>query len=79
MYTARGAPVQAVAFIEANGRRPTRKSKDPEEKTLGIWLHRFTCNDDRVKDRVRASMDETEFNQLLTSVEGSLDAKQARS
>ena len=73
--------MQAVAFIETHGHRPTRKdcksrSKDPEEKSLGIWLHRFTCNDDRVKDRVRAAMDDTEFNQLLRTIDEAPDAKQ---
>ena len=40
---------KVVEFIETTGRRPTRKSRDGNEKSLGIWLHRFTCNDDGVR------------------------------
>ena len=68
--------VQVVAFIEATGRRPTRKSANPHEKTLGVWLHRFMCNDEGVKDRARQSVGEDDFETIMNRIEASLDAKQ---
>lgn len=67
---------KVVEFIERYGRRPTRKSTNASEKTLGVWLHRFTCNDDGVKDRARAAMDEAVFRRLLGTIERAPHAKQ---
>jgi len=67
---------KVVTFIESTGRRPTRKSADPQEKTLGVWLHRFMCNDDGVKDRARESVGQDDFERIMGRIEASLDAKQ---
>jgi hypothetical protein len=67
---------KVLAFIQQVGRRPTRKSEDPTEKTLGIWLHRFICNDDGVKDRARGAMPADEFEFIVGTIEKALDAKQ---
>ena len=64
-------------FIQRTGQRPTRKSSDPHEKPLGIWLHRFTCNDDGVQDRARAALPEADFLMMLNAIERAPDAKQA--
>ena len=63
-------------FILKLGRKPTRKASDPAEKTLGIWLHRFTCNDDGVKERAKQTLAPDEFNAILRTIENAPDAKQ---
>jgi hypothetical protein len=63
---------------QQTGRRPTRKATEQNEKSLGIWLHRFTCNDDGVKDRAQASLTPDEFNYLVTTITQAPDAKQVR-
>ena len=67
---------KVLLFIQQMGRRPTRKSRGPAEKTLGIWLHRFTCNDDGVKDRAQNSMPPHEFDFIMQTIESAPDAKQ---
>jgi hypothetical protein len=67
---------KVTEFIQQTGRRPTRKSSDPVEKSLGIWLHRFTCNDDGVKDRAQAALSAEEFSSMVALIENSPDAKQ---
>ena len=67
---------KVLHFIQQMGRRPTRKSRDPAEKTLGIWLHRFICNDDGVKDRAQNAMPPHEFDFIMQTIESSPDAKQ---
>ena len=67
---------KGTEFIQQTGRRPTRKSSDPVEKSLGIWLHRFTCNDDGVKDRAQAALSAEEFSSMVALIENSPDAKQ---
>lgn len=67
---------KVLAFIQRVGRRPTRKSRDPAEKTLGTWLHRFICNDDGVKDRASAALPQPEFDFIMRAIETAPDAKQ---
>ena len=67
---------KVIEFIQRSGRRPTRKSTDPTEKSLGIWLHRFTCNDDGVKDRAQGSLSPEEFTTMVRMIEQAPDAKQ---
>jgi len=67
---------KVLLFIQQMGRRPTRKSRDPAEKTLGIWLHRFICNDDGVKDRAQNAMPPHEFDFIMQTIESAPDAKQ---
>jgi len=62
--------------VPRTGRRPTRKAKDQAEKSLGIWLHRFTCNDDGVRTRAQASLDADEFQQLIQTIIEAPDSKQ---
>ena len=69
---------KAIEFIERHGRRPTRKSKDPDEKTLGIWLHRFTCNDDGVKDRARQAMSAADFEDTLKRIDAAVHTSLSR-
>ena len=63
-------------FVKRNGRRPTRNSSDAEEKRLGIWLHRFTSNDDGVKDRARQWLNDDEFEAMVTFIEHAPHVKQ---
>ena len=53
-------------------------STDPEEKTLGIWLHRFSCNDDGVKNRARATCPPDDFRVMLQAIASAPDARQVR-
>jgi hypothetical protein len=64
-------------FVLKHGRRPTRNSVDPEEKTLGIWLHRFMCNYEGVKYRTQLSLPPETFELMLATIYNAPDAKQA--
>jgi len=67
---------KVLAFIQEKGRRPTRKSRDSAEKTLGVWLHRFICNDDGVRDRAQKAMPPHEFDFITQAIASAPDAKQ---
>ena len=67
---------KVLGFIQEKGRRPTRKSRDSAEKTLGVWLHRFICNDDGVRDRAQKAMPPHEFDFITQAIASAPDAKQ---
>ena len=67
---------QVCQFILSAGKRPSRQSTAEVERPLGIWLHRFKCNDDGVHDRARAGMSEEEYQRLVETIERAPDAKQ---